>query len=101
MFDLDPNLCQLPIGSFLSFREFSSGWLFFSPGRFSSPPAPSLGIRYPCTRWPPAGRRSLPRRLSFWFIRQLRILILKEWTCVPFLELAKQLRRRKPHVHEL
>src|SRR6266536_1106063 len=65
MFHLDPNLCQLPVGSFLSLREVSSGWLFFSPGRFSSLLAHNPGIRYPCTRWPPAGRRSLPHRLSF------------------------------------
>src|SRR6266446_3220173 len=65
MFHLAPNLCQLPVGSLLTLREFSSGWLFFSPGRFSSPPAHSPGIRYPCTRWPPAGRRSLPHRPSF------------------------------------
>src|SRR5262249_5857967 len=65
MFHLDPDLCQLPVGSFLSLCELSSGWLSFSPGRSSSLPVHSPGIRYPCTRWPPAGRRSLPHRLSF------------------------------------
>jgi hypothetical protein len=30
MFYFDPNLCQLPVGSFLGFCEFSPGWLFFA-----------------------------------------------------------------------
>src|SRR4029450_544092 len=59
MFHLDPNLCQLPVGSLLRPHELSSGWLFFSPGRSSSRPAHSLGIRYLCTGWSPADRRSL------------------------------------------
>src|SRR5207244_7100991 len=65
MFHFDPNPCQLPVGSLFSRGEFASAWLFFSPGRFSSLPAHTLGSRYPCTRWPPADRRSSRHRLSF------------------------------------
>src|SRR6202022_408047 len=65
MFDLDPNLCQLPVGFSLSFRPFSSGWLFFSPGRSSFLPAHSLLIRYPYWEWPPAVAGSLPPLPAF------------------------------------